>query len=126
MKCFIILFKDIFELEDFKKMLNLQDEICEIKDENKILKFLIYEHKFPYKSFFELDKIVRENKLSGLIILTIGFNIEKFIKFSRILKYETYIIKLKDEKIPNNEIAIELKVKNFEEILNKIAFLNNN
>lgn len=121
MKCFIILFKDIFELENFKKMLNLQDEICEIKNENKILKFLIYEHKFPYKSFFELDKIVREKKLSGLIILTIGFNVEKFIKFSRILKYETYIIKLKNEIIPNNEISIEIQAKNFNEVFKIIS-----
>jgi|DewCreStandDraft_2_1066082.scaffolds.fasta_scaffold09733_3 hypothetical protein len=123
MKCFIILFKDIFELELFKRNLNIQDEFCEIKNENKILKFLIYEHKFPYKPFFELDKIVRENKLSGLLILTIGFHVEKFIKFSRILKYETYIIKLKDEKVPNNELAIEIKVKNFNETFKIISNL---
>jgi len=121
MKCFIILFKDVFELELFKKNLNIQNEFCEIKNENKILRFLIYEHKFPYKSFLELDRTIRENKLSGLIILTIGFNVEKFIKSSRILKYETYVIKLKDEKIPNNELVIEIKIKNFNEIFKIIS-----
>ncbi len=123
MKCFIILFKDVFELEFFKKNLNIQNDFCEIRNENKILRFLIYEHKFPYKSFFELDKTIKENKLSGLIVLTIGFNIEKFIKFSKTFKYETYVIKLKDENIPNNEIAIEIKAKNFNEIFKIISNL---
>jgi hypothetical protein len=121
MKCFIILFKDIFELELLKRNLNIENDFCEIKNENKILRFLIYEHKFPYKSLFELDKTIRENKLSGLIILTIGFNVEKFIKFSRILKYETYVIKLKEENIPNNELVIEMKAKNFDEIFKIIS-----
>jgi len=121
MKCFIILFKDIFELELLKRNLNIENDFCEIKNENKILRFLIYEHKFPYKSLFELDKTIKENKLSGLIILTIGFNVEKFIKFSRILKYETYVIKLKEENIPNNELAIEMKAKNFDEIFKIIS-----
>jgi hypothetical protein len=121
MKCFIILFKDIFELELLKRNLNIENNFCEIKNENKILRFLIYEHKFPYKSLFELDKTIKENKLSGLIILTIGFNVEKFIKFSRILKYETYVIKLKDENIPNNELVIEMKAKNFDEIFKIIS-----
>jgi hypothetical protein len=121
MKCFIILFKDIFELELLKRNLNIENNFCEIKNENKILRFLIYEHKFPYKSLFELDKTIKENKLSGLIILTIGFNVEKFIKFSRILKYETYVIKLKEENIPNNELAIEMKAKNFDEIFKIIS-----
>jgi hypothetical protein len=121
MKCFIILFKDIFELELLKRNLNIENNFCEIKNENKILRFLIYEHKFPYKSLFELDKTIKENKLSGLIILTIGFYVEKFIKFSRILKYETYVIKLKEENIPNNELAIEMKAKNFDEIFKIIS-----
>ena len=121
MKCFIILFKDIFELELLKRNLNIENDFCEIKNENKILRFLIYEHKFPYKSLFELDKTIKENKLSGLIILTIGFNVEKFIKFSRILKYETYVIKLKEENIPNNELVIEMKAKNFDEIFKIIS-----
>ncbi|MFZ8847362.1 MAG: hypothetical protein ACO2O6_09275 [Candidatus Hydrothermia bacterium] len=121
MKCFIILFKDIFELELLKRNLNIENNFCEIKNENKILRFLIYEHKFPYKSLFELDKTIKENKLSGLIILTIGFNVEKFIKFSRILKYETYVIKLKEENIPNNELVIEMKAKNFDEIFKIIS-----
>jgi hypothetical protein len=121
MKCFIILFKDIFELELLKRNLNIENNFCEIKNENKILRFLIYEHKFPYKSLFELDKTIKENKLSGLIILTIGFNVEKFIRFSRILKYETYVIKLKEENIPNNELAIEMKAKNFDEIFKIIS-----
>ncbi|MDT7880529.1 MAG: hypothetical protein RQ990_06730 [Candidatus Hydrothermia bacterium] len=121
MKCFIILFKDIFELELLKRNLNIENNFCEIKNENKILRFLIYEHKFPYKSLFELEKTIKENKLSGLIILTIGFNVEKFIKFSRILKYETYVIKLKEENIPNNELAIEMKAKNFDEIFKIIS-----
>ncbi len=121
MKCFIILFKDFFELELLKRNLNIENNFCEIKNENKILRFLIYEHKFPYKSLFELDKTIKENKLSGLIILTIGFNVEKFIKFSRILKYETYVIKLKDENIPNNELVIEMKAKNFDEIFKIIS-----
>jgi hypothetical protein len=121
MKCFIILFKDIFELELLKRNLNIENNFCEIKNENKILRFLIYEHKFPYKSLFELDKTIKENKLSGLIILTIGFNVEKFIKFSRILKYETYVIKLKEENIPNNELVVEMKAKNFDEIFKIIS-----
>jgi hypothetical protein len=121
MKCFIILFKDIFELELLKRNLNIENDFCEIKNENKVLRFLIYEHKFPYKSLFELDKTIKENKLSGLIILTIGFNVEKFIKFSRILKYETYVIKLKEENIPNNELVIEMKAKNFDEIFKIIS-----
>jgi hypothetical protein len=121
MKCFIILFKDIFELELLKRNLNIENNFCEIKNENKILRFLIYEHKFPYNSLFELDKTIKENKLSGLIILTIGFNVEKFIKFSRILKYETYVIKLKEENIPNNELVIEMKAKNFDEIFKIIS-----
>ncbi|MEO0213130.1 MAG: hypothetical protein ABIL49_04555 [candidate division WOR-3 bacterium] len=123
MKCFIIVLRDFFELYNFKELLNVKNNIAEINDNGKILRFLIYEPKLEQKSFFELDNKRKENKLSGIIILTVGFNIEKFIRNAKLFEYEIFVIKTKDIILPNNELFMEFKVKNFTEILNLISHL---
>ncbi|MEO0144622.1 MAG: hypothetical protein ABIL89_02700 [candidate division WOR-3 bacterium] len=123
MKCFIIVLRDFFELYNFKELLNVKNNIAEINDNGKILRFLIYEPKLEQKSFFELDNERKENKLSGIIILTVGFNIEKFIRNAKLFEYEIFVIKTKDIILPNNELFMEFKVKNFTEILNLISHL---
>ncbi|MEO0197631.1 MAG: hypothetical protein ABIL78_06965 [candidate division WOR-3 bacterium] len=123
MKCFIIVLRDFFELYNFKELLNVKNNIAEINDNGKILRFLIYEPKLEQKSFFELDNERKENKLSGIIILTVGFNIEKFIRNAKLFEYEIFVIKTKDIILPNNELFMEFNVKNFTEILNLISHL---
>ncbi|MEO0151994.1 MAG: hypothetical protein ABIL52_08410 [candidate division WOR-3 bacterium] len=123
MKCFIIVLRDFFELYNFKELLNVKNNIAEINDNGKILRFLIYEPKLEQKSFFELDNKRKENKLSGIIILTVGFNIEKFIRNAKLFEYEIFVIKTKDIILPNNELFMEFNVKNFTEILSLISHL---
>jgi hypothetical protein len=123
MKCFIIVLRDFFELYNFKELLNVKNNIAEINDNGKILRFLIYEPKLEQKSFFELDNERKENKLSGIIILTVGFNIEKFIRNAKLFEYEIFVIKTKDIILPNNELFMEFNVKNFTEILSLISHL---
>ncbi len=122
MKCFIIVFNDIFELEEFKNQINNNDEIAEISYEGKVLKFLLYEPKITQRPFFELDRIRKENKLSGILILSIGFDLEKFIRNAKLFGYEICVLKMKEIILPNNEIVFEYKVKNFNEILKLISY----
>lgn len=123
MKCFIIALKDIFESEMFKKLLKLDNDIVEMNSEGKIVRFLIYEPKLIYKSFFELDKLRKENKLSGIIVLTSEYNIEKYIKYAKMFNYEIFVIRTKELLLPNNELYIEFKVKQINEVLNLISSL---
>ncbi len=122
MKCFIIIFNDIFEVEEFKKLISTKNGIAEINYQGRVLKFLVSEPNIIYKPFFELDRIRKENKLSGILVLSIGFDLEKFIRNAKLFGYEIFVIKMKEIILPNNEIVFEYRAKNFSEILTLISY----
>ncbi|MCS7244737.1 MAG: hypothetical protein N2504_02240 [candidate division WOR-3 bacterium] len=121
MKCFIVVLKDAIEIINFRKRFNLDCEICEINNNNKISRYFVYESSFSKFEFSDVNKVVKENKLSGIIVLSNGSNLEKLVRIARTYNYEVFIIKKDKLIIPNNEIAFEVKIKNLDEALYHIV-----